>query len=84
MELVDWAGREIKRGKKGFIPPSQPPILIRLNMSSAPVLDYLKRIDDYMPVAVGPVSQLRRFACSVGRKFIKGLTLGQRLCPEAG
>jgi putative transposase len=82
LELVDWAGREIKHGKKGFIAETQPPILMRLNMSSAPVLDYLRRTEDYMPVALGPVSQLRRFAHSVGRKFIKGMTLGQKLCPE--
>ena len=84
VELVDWAGREIKHGKKGFISANQPPILVRLNMNSAPVLDYLRRIDDYMPVALGPVSQLRRFAHSVGRSFIKGLTLGKNLWPEPG
>lgn len=84
VELVDWAGREIKHGKKGFISANQPPILVRLNMNSAPVLDYLRRTDDYMPVALGPVSQLRRFAHSVGRSFIKGLALGKDLCPEPG
>jgi len=53
-------------------------------MDSTPVLDYLKRSDKFLPVALGPVSQLRLFAHSVGRKFIKGLTLGRRLCPEPG
>ena len=84
VELVDWAGREIKQGKRGIISPKQPPILLRLNMNSAPILDYLRRTEDYMPVALGPVSQLRCFAKSVGRSFIKGLSLGRRLCPEAG
>jgi hypothetical protein len=84
VELVDWAGRMIIRGKKGFIPAAQPPILVRLNMNSAPVLDYLRRLEDYTPVALGPVSRLRCFAHSVGRRFIKGLPLCKALCPEPG
>ncbi len=32
--------------------------------------------------ALGSVSMLRAFAASVGRKFIKGHALGNRLCPE--
>ena len=58
--------------------------LVRLNMRSAPVLDYLRRTEGFVPVALGPGSQLRRFAHSVGRRFIKGLSLGKGLCPEPG
>lgn len=83
LELVDWAGREIKRGKKGFIQANTPPILTRLNMNSLPVLEFLNRAEDFTPVALGSVSQLRYFAQSVGRRFIKGLTLANRLCPES-
>ena len=82
LELVDWAGREIKRNKRGYIPASKPPILVRLNMHSSPVLDYLKHTKKFTPVALGAVSQLRRFAHSVGRRFVKGLFLGKSLCPE--
>ena len=35
-------------------------------------------------LALGPVSMLRAFAHSVGRRFIKGLEEGRRLCPEPG
>jgi REP element-mobilizing transposase RayT len=84
LELVDWAGREIKHGKRGYIPAHKPPILTRLGMESAPVLDYLKCVEGFSPVALGPVHELRRFAHSIGRKFIKGLALGKALCPEPG
>ncbi len=84
LELVDWAGREVRRGKKGWIPADQPPILTRLGMKSSPVLDYLKRSEDYSPVAIGTVSQLKQFAISVGRKFIKGKEFGEGLCPRTG
>ena len=82
LELVDWAGREIKRGKRGYIPANTPPILVRLNMQSSPVLGYLKHTEKHTPVALGAVSHLRRFAHSVGRRFVKGLFLGELLCPE--
>ena len=82
LELVDWGGREVKRNKRGYIPASVPPILVRLNMNASPVLNYLAKKDLPSLGALGPVSRLRDFAASVGRKFIKGHLLGDRLCPE--
>ncbi len=83
LELVDWAGREIRCGKRGYIPASTPLILVRLNMQSSPVLAYLKHTEKLTPVAMGAVSALQRFAHSMGRRFVKGLSLGKSLCPEA-
>jgi len=80
--LVDWGGREVQRNKRGYIPASVPPILVRLNMNASPVLNYLAKDDLPSLGALGPVSRLRDFAASVGRKFIKGHLLGERLCPE--
>lgn len=84
LELVDWAGRKIKLGKKGYIPGNTPPILNRLGMNAEPVLTYLYRTKQHAFGALGPVSLLRAFAHSVGRRFIKGLEEGRRLCPEPG
>ena len=82
LELVDWGGREIKRNKRGYIPASVPPIFTRLRMNASPVLVYLAK--DVIPGfgALGPVSMLKAFARSVGRSFIKGHAIGDRLCPE--
>lgn len=82
LELVDWAGREIKYGKKGFISKHQPPILFRLGMDATPILDYLRRPEKQSFGALGPVSLLRVFAHSMGRQFIKGLSVGRSLFPE--
>ena len=51
-------------------------------MDAAPVLDYLAKDDLPAFGALGPVSMLRAFAKSVGRKFVKGHMIGDRLCPE--
>lgn len=82
LELVDWGGREIKRNKRGYIPASVPPILTRLRMDASPVLDYLAKDDIPGFGALGPVGRLKAFAKSVGRSFIKGHAIGDRLCPE--
>jgi hypothetical protein len=82
LELVDWAGREIKRNKRGNIPAHAPPILTRLKMDASPVLDYLNKQDLPSFGALGPVSMLKAFARSVGRSFIKGHSIGNLLCPE--
>ena len=70
LELVDWGGREIRRNKRGYIPAHAPPILTRLRMDASPVLDCLA--NDELPSfgAPGPVSMLKAFAKSVGRRFI--------------
>ncbi len=82
LELVDWGGREVKRNKQGYISATTPPILVRLKMDAAPVLDYLAMDDLHTFGALGPVNLLRAFAKSVGRKFVKGHVLGNRLCPQ--
>ena len=51
-------------------------------MDASPVLDYLARDDMPSLGALGPVSMLRAFAKSIGRKFIKGHAFGERLWPE--
>lgn len=82
LEMVDWAGREIKRDKRGYIPDHTPPILTRLNMDASPLLDYLGKADQPAFSALGPVSTLRAFAQSLGQSFVKGQALGRQLWPE--
>jgi hypothetical protein len=83
LEFVDWAGRSIRHGKKGSISENQPPILQRLHMNAAPVIDYLSKKEELPFHAIGPVSRLRVMADSFGFNFVRGITLGARLCPEA-
>jgi len=82
LELVDWGGREIKSNKRGYISARTPSILTRLNMKTTPVLNYLRKADQPVFAAIGPVTMLRAFAKSVGRSFIKGQAFGNDLFPE--
>ena len=82
LKLVDWGGREIKHNKPGYIPKNMPSILTRLRMDAAPVLGYLGKTDQTTFAALGPVSKLREFALSVGQCFVKGQSLGKKICPD--
>jgi REP element-mobilizing transposase RayT len=82
LKLVDWGGREVKHNKPGYIPKNTPSILARLRMDAAPVLGYLGKTDQTTFAALGPVSKLREFALSVGQCFVKGQSLGKKICPD--
>ena len=84
LQLVDWAGRMIQHDKRGYIPEHAPPILQRLGMETAPVLDYLGSKEQIQVNALGSATRLRLLAQRMGKKFIKGVSLGRRLCPEPG
>jgi len=80
--LVDWSGRAIRSGKKGYIPSDTPPILVRLGMVPGNLLDYLQTKPDTFNYALGPVSRVRLMAHSLGLSFIRGISLAKELCPE--
>ena len=84
LTLVDWGGRSIRADKPGYIPPHAPPILERLGMARGATLEYVGHKHGDTCNALGPVSQLRAMARSAGLKFVKGICLGSRLCPEVG
>lgn len=82
LELVDWAGKDMKCNKRGYIPAHIPPILKRLSMNASSALDYLAKADQPTFSALGTVSMLRKFAQSLGQSFVKGQGLGKQLWPE--
>jgi hypothetical protein len=82
VELVDWSGRAILSGKKGYIPSDTPPILVRLGMVPGNLLDYLQTKPGTFNCALGPVSRVRLMAHSLGLSFIRGISLAKVLCPE--
>jgi len=82
LQLVDWLGRAMRSDKKGYIPDGCPSILTRLGMDQQVVLDYVRRKPNQWVSALGPADRMRALAQSIGARFIKGLSLGARLCPE--
>jgi REP element-mobilizing transposase RayT len=80
LELVDWAGREVRSDKCGAMAAATPPILQRLSMNSEAVVKYLSSKPDLPLRALGPVEQLRAMAASFGLKFLHGMDIGKQIC----
>jgi len=73
LELVDYTGRAIARGKKGTINDRLPPILERLNARPEGVLEFLSNPQQRRaPNVIGPVDALKDLAQAFGKKFLKG------------
>jgi hypothetical protein len=84
LSLVDWTGRAVRAGKAGHIPADCPPILERMRMDPAELVHYARRKPNHLRHALGSPDDLRRLAQRMGLKFIVGIGLGSRLCPEPG
>ncbi|MCP4040853.1 MAG: hypothetical protein GY731_02705 [Gammaproteobacteria bacterium] len=63
LELVDWAGRIVRDGKRGSIPVNIPPILNRLGLESKGYLHHIggKR-EKAHPLVLGTTHHIRRVA----------------------
>jgi len=79
LELVDWAGREVRGEKSGSIVVGIPPILQRLSMNSEAIVNYLSAKPDLPLRALGPVEQLRAMAANFGLKFLHGMEIGKQI-----
>ena len=74
LELVDWAGRSIIAGKRGYIPEDVPPILVRLGLDAENFVQHMQGKRPHLSItqALGRLEKLRAYANQLGVKFIKG------------
>ena len=79
LELVDWSGRAIIEGKKGFIPEHLPPILQRLKVDPAQYLAYVKKPRYGFANALGALDKLKAYAEHFEKAFLKGQTAAAAL-----
>ena len=79
LELVDWAGRAISQGKKGFIPQGMPPILQRLQLRPEKLIVYLGKEQSLFFRAIGHTDKMRQLAHKLGLRFLKGMQAAKQL-----
>lgn len=79
LELVDWSGRAIVEGKKGFIPEQLPPILQRLNMRPEQYLAYIRKPKSGFTNALGALDKIKACAEYFEKAFLKGQTAAAAL-----
>lgn len=84
LELVDWAGRAIREGKRGAISEDIPPILQRLGLEALCYLDHIEgTVSTEAPTVLGHFKKVRQAAVVLGKRFIKGVGMAKRLYSPA-
>ena len=63
LQLVDWAGRSIVAGKRGYIPENVPPILNRLGLDAENFVECMqgKRPHLIITHALGRLEKLKEY-----------------------
>lgn len=77
--LIDWSGRSIREGKRGFIPADAPPILKRLNLDAEAWEVLMTKRRTLFGRAMGKVDVMRLHAASLGQSWIRGVRSSKRL-----
>lgn len=61
LELVDSTGRVIRAGKRGVLPPSLAPILVRLQLNPNEWINMVKHLQSHFSYAIGHGAVLIQF-----------------------
>jgi len=75
LQLIDWTGRQLQLGKKGRIPTSMPPILVRLNFDSDGWLKEMNHYGKWYYRAVGSIEAMEKYCQHLGQHWLKGKTI---------
>lgn len=79
LALVDWTGRAIRAGKRGFIAAEIPPILKRLNIETDAWQLLMSRRGTLFGRAMGRLDAMRLHAATLGQSWVRGLRNAERL-----
>ena len=74
LQLIDWTGRQLRRGKRGAIAADAPPILQRLGIDGDGWLWGIESFGRVFRSAIGRAAALTDFAASRGRRWLHGIS----------
>jgi REP element-mobilizing transposase RayT len=78
LKLLDWSGRQLRRGKHSTIPETLPPKLTRLGISEDGWLTLVKDFGRVFHRAAGNPASLSREATRRNRRWLQGARSSQR------
>jgi hypothetical protein len=79
LELVDWTGRVIVSGKRGFIDGKVPPIMNRLNVDAEAWTIAMRPRGNVFGRAMGKLDHLRLHAATLGQSWVRGMRQAEKL-----
>jgi hypothetical protein len=78
-ELLDWTGRQLRAGKRGYIPPHIRPALDRLDLKVEAWVENVEGYGSLFHRLVGRANRLRELAGSLGCSWLHGQAGARRL-----
>jgi len=81
LELIDWTGRAIVSGRRGFTDDNVPPLMRRLNVDAEAWALAMRPRGNIFGRAMGKLDHLRLHAKTLGQSWVRGLHQAQRLYP---
>ncbi len=82
LKLLDWVGRQVSTDKKGAIPSGLAPILQRLGIQSAELVETVENLTRRFRRMIGPAEQMSARAAEAGRKWFQGQRHARRVFCE--
>ena len=79
LRLLDWTGRQTRRGKRGRIPPDLAPILTRLQITNDSWVDMVKNFGRWFRRAAGRQESLAEEATRRGCRWVQGVSRSRQL-----
>ncbi len=79
LELADWAGRIVREDKRGFINPSTPNILQKLQLDEQTWLETVQGFSKGFYSFVGPEAQLKTLCQNQKKHWVRGINACRRL-----
>jgi putative transposase len=76
-DLVDRTGRLIRKDKHGSIDPDLAPILERIGINPLSWHDTASHFEDKFSLVAGMISNVRRFADQLGKRWFSGVSAAQ-------
>ena len=73
LRLLDWTGRQVRRGKRGAIPAHLAPILDRLRVGGETWVQSVQNFGRWFHRAVGRTERLAEEATLRGKRWFQGL-----------
>lgn len=79
LSLVDWSGRAIRAGKRGFIAADLPPILKRHSIDAEAWELLISRRGVIFGRAMGRLDAMRLHAATLGQSWVRGVRRAERV-----
>jgi hypothetical protein len=78
IQLVEWAGRQLRTDKRGAIAQQHYPILVRLGIVQQGFINNCQQLETNFYHVIGPIRLLQQFCQKIGQQWLHGQTACRR------